>query len=168
MRLRRANLVITAVAAFAGAGLMAGRVLTGQPEPLDLGPVVVVERSGGYAPGAGEPLPSATSRPPRTGGGESVPPPSRQPSPLPSGSGSDSASAPASAGPSYSAPPRRLSPAPPRNPGGRPVPPLPPPRSDDDGSGRPIPTAGEGDEGEEGDGDGDGEDDRADDDGRAD
>ncbi|MEW1545736.1 hypothetical protein [Streptomyces tsukubensis] len=151
MRLRRANLVITAVAAFAGAGLMAGRVLTSQPEPLDLGPVVIVERSGGSVPGTGEPLPPATSRPPRTGTGESGPPPSRKPRPVPSPAASTGS--PSHLAPPYASPPQRTSP-PPRNPGGRPVPPLPPPRSDD-GSGRPMPTAEVGDDGEEGDGDGD-------------
>jgi hypothetical protein len=139
--------VITAVCALAGAGMVAGRVWTGNPEPLDLGPAIIVQKTSGQQPKPHFPSPSAPARP---------------------------ATPPAAPAPHSTPPPRYLPPQPPPSPdtGGRPVQNLPPPRSSD-GTEQPVlPRPGGGDDGGddgggddggesgEGDGDGDGEFDR--------
>ncbi|MEU5974999.1 hypothetical protein [Streptomyces sp. NPDC047315] len=135
MRLRKANLVITAVAAFAGAGMVAGRVWIGEADPLDLGPVVIVQNTYTDEPETPAPLPSATSRGKPSGARETSPAtPSRAPS-------------------SYAPPNRQPPPTSARPPGGKPVPPIAPPRSDDNGPGIPgIPVPGGGDDGDDDDG----------------
>ncbi|MEU5403299.1 hypothetical protein ABZ348_28865 [Streptomyces sp. NPDC005963] len=131
MTLRRANIVITAVCALAGAGMLAGRVWAQGPEPLDLGPAIVVQPSG-------LPMPEATAR--------SQPPspmspslPERNPPPP-----TKSAPVPQTSTPT----PRFTSPSPQQS-GGRPVEILEPPRSSESGTPRPGGQEEEGDDEED-------------------
>lgn len=136
MTLRRANIVITAVCALAGAGMLGGRVWAEGPAPLDLGPDIVVYPSSA-------PMPEATAR--------SAPPSPMAPSlpnqrtPLPSKSPQTSKTS------SPSSLPTTPSPSPSHQSGGRPVDILEPPRSTE--SGTPTPRPGgqeeEGDDDEE-------------------
>ncbi|MEU5159576.1 hypothetical protein AB0G74_08190 [Streptomyces sp. NPDC020875] len=148
MRLRRANVVITAVAVLAGVGMVTGRMLTSEPDPLDLGPVVIVDHTAPHDDRSRDLSPSASSRP--------RPSAERLPNGSAGGSGPSASSSgsapgtPASHGPSAKQPASR-------QPGGRPVPPLSPPRSDDDRPARPTPGSGEEEENE-----GEGDDERGD------
>ncbi|MFE0427487.1 hypothetical protein ACFW15_35045, partial [Streptomyces sp. NPDC058953] len=136
MRLRRAHVVVTAVAVLAGAGTVSGRVLTSEPDPLDLGPVVIVDHSAGHEETSRDLLPSATAGlRPAAGRGPNGSAGGGRPSPVASGP-APGAGAAGSSGPSGSSyGPAAEQPSASRQPGGRPVPPLSPPRSDDD---RPV------------------------------
>ncbi|MFE5853827.1 hypothetical protein ACFQ61_11515 [Streptomyces sp. NPDC056500] len=131
MTLRRANIVITAVCALAGAGMLAGKVWAQGPEPLDLGPAIVVQPSG-------LPMPEATARsqppsPMTPSLPEKKPPPPTKSAPLPQ----------------TSTPQPQFTPPSPQQSGGRPVEILDPPRSSESGTPRPGGQEEEGDDDEE-------------------
>ncbi|MEV7287359.1 hypothetical protein AB0O01_22775 [Streptomyces sp. NPDC093252] len=125
-RLRKANLAITVVAALAGAGMVVGKALVDQGQPLDLGPSIEVRN-----PSAG-PTPSASrSAPPKSPHGPSSSP--LIPTATPTGTAPTLLPAPESP---TAAPTATASTRPP---GGRPVPSLTPPRSSEDPSTAPPP-----------------------------
>lgn len=108
--------MITAVCALAGAGMLAGKVWAQGPEPLDLGPAIVVQPSG-------LPMPEATARsqppsPMTPSLPEKKPPPPTKSAPLPQ----------------TSTPQPQFTPPSPQQSGGRPVEILDPPRSSESGT----------------------------------
>ncbi|MER5491141.1 hypothetical protein [Streptomyces sp. NPDC002490] len=121
MRLRKANLAITVVAALAGAGMVAGRALVDGSEPLDLGPAIDVS-----GPEASDVAPSQTVSPPPIS-----PQGPKTPLPTPTGTWTTSASDPPALSPLLPPAPERSGPAPTSAdpPGGSPVPPAVPPYS---------------------------------------